>query len=98
MDTITAIIVYLFDGDNAGLAAAQKLLPYFIKDEFKVRCVMLPSRKDPDDVVKLKGAEFSEWLIKHEKDYVDYLIKKVYTKDEGQRRLVAAARNCRKAL
>ena len=71
LHAITANIVFLFDGDNAGLSAAQKLLPDFIKDEFKVRCVMLPSGKDPDDMVKLKGAEFSEWLIKHEKDYVD---------------------------
>ena len=84
LHAITANIVFLFDGDNAGLSAAQKLLPDFIKDEFKVRCVMLPSGKDPDDMVKLKGAEFPEWLIKHEKDYVDYLIKKVYTKDDDE--------------
>ncbi|MGL4852547.1 MAG: DNA primase [Phocaeicola sp.] len=84
LHAITANVVFLFDGDAAGLAAAQKLLPDFIKDEFKVRCIMLPVGKDPDDMAKLKGAELPAWLVKHEKNYVDYLIKKLYTKEEDE--------------
>ena len=81
---LTANVVFIYDGDAAGAKAAQKLLPLFIQDEFKVRCIMLPSGKDPDDMAKLKGNEMAAWLDKYEKSYVEYLIKSLYSSEDDE--------------
>lgn len=81
---ITSNIVFIYDGDAAGIAAAEKNLQAFVSDAFKVRCVALPNGKDPDDMVKVKGDEFGQWLNKVEMSYVDFMSKTLFLKDDDE--------------
>lgn len=80
---ITSNIVFIYDGDAAGIAA-EKNLQAFVSDAFKVRCVALPNGKDPDDMVKVKGDEFGQWLNKVEMSYVDFMSKTLFLKDDDE--------------
>lgn len=81
---ITSNVVFIYDGDAAGIAAAEKNLESFVTDEFRVRCIALPSGKDPDDMAKIKGADFGEWLNKAEKSYVDFMSKILFSKEDDE--------------
>lgn len=81
---ITSNVVFIYDGDAAGIAAAEKNLQAFISDAFKVRCVSLPNGKDPDDMVKIKGDEFGQWLSKAEMSYVDFMSKILFSKNDDE--------------
>ena len=70
LHNITTNVVFIYDGDAAGIAAAEKNLPAFVADAFQVRCVLLPACKDPDDMAKDLGDGFGEWLNKATKPYV----------------------------
>ena len=50
-------IILIFDGDRAGLAAAEKSLGIFLEEGVWPSYVALPSDKDPDDTVREEGAE-----------------------------------------
>lgn len=84
---ITSNVVFIYDGDDAGIAAAEKNLPAFVSDEFKVRCVLLPQGMDPDSMVKQMGDKFSDFIKKTTKSYVEFLAKVLYNEgdDEFQR-------------
>lgn len=81
---ITSNVVFIYDGDSAGIAAAEKHLSEFVGDEFKVRCVSLPEGKDPDDMVKLKGQEMAPYLVKMTKSYVEFMAKVLFSKDDDE--------------
>ncbi len=53
--TREAVLVY--DGDDAGIAAARRALQVFTGSGLKVRVVCLPSGHDPDSFLKEKGRE-----------------------------------------
>lgn len=84
---MTNNVVFIYDGDTAGIAAARKNLPAFVADEFKVRCVLLPSGKDPDDMAKKLGGELQPYLEKRTKTYVEFMAEILYqsSDDEFQR-------------
>lgn len=81
---ITSNIVFIYDGDGAGIAAAEKHLAEFVGDEFKVRCILLPEGKDPDDMAKLKGQDLAPYLVKTTKSYVEFLAKVLLSKDDDE--------------
>lgn len=88
LHNITANVVFIYDGDAAGIAAAEKNLPAFVADAFQVRCVLLPEGKDPDDMAKKLGDGFADWLVKQTKSYVDFMSKTQYkTGDDEYTRL-----------
>ena len=78
----TANVVFIYDGDAAGLHAAEKNLPGMVASGFNVKCVRLPEGKDPDDMARLHGAKIGEWLKRQERGYVEFLTKLLF--DEGQ--------------
>lgn len=69
----TTNVVFIYDGDTAGLHAAEKNLPGMVASGFNVKCVRLPDGKDPDDVARLHGTGIREWLEKMSRPYVDFL-------------------------
>lgn len=81
---ITSNVVFVYDGDRAGIAAAEKHLSEFVGDEFKVRCIQLPEGKDPDDMAKLKGQDLALYLVKMTKSYVEFLAKILFSKDDDE--------------
>ena len=84
LHNITTNVVFIYDGDAAGIAAAEKNLPAFVADAFQVRCVLLPEGKDPDDMAKKLGDGFSEWLTKQTKSYVDFMSKVLFKDDDDE--------------
>ncbi len=67
-----AVIVY--DGDNAGLNAAQRGIPILINAGIKVRIVALPMDEDPDSFIKKNGADAFLDAAKNAKDVPDFII------------------------
>ena len=84
LHNITTNVVFIYDGDAAGIAAAEKNLPAFVADAFQVRCVLLPEGKDPDDMAKKLGDGFSEWMTKQTKSYVDFMAKVLFKDDDDE--------------
>ncbi|MCJ8340398.1 MAG: DNA primase [Pseudomonadales bacterium] len=59
-------IIFCFDGDKAGLKAAQRALETtmpVIKDGQQAKFLFLPEGEDPDTLVRLKGKQHFEELI-----------------------------------
>ncbi|MFZ4542559.1 MAG: DNA primase [Saprospiraceae bacterium] len=55
--TRTGNIVFLFDGDAAGIAAATKNLKNVLPQDLNVKVVILPDAEDPDSYIRKHGAE-----------------------------------------
>ena len=82
-----AIIAY--DGDGAGVAAAQRAIPILEKAGLKVRVLRMQGAKDPDEFIKAYGREAFARLLDSSENQVDYrlaqLQKKYDLSDDGQR-------------
>lgn len=59
----TVLIAY--DGDQAGIQAANKAIPKLKKARLNVNILNIPSGLDPDDYIKVNGKEGFEKLINH---------------------------------
>ena len=53
----TSEAVLLFDGDSAGLKAAIRSVPFFLKEQLAARVVVLPSGDDPDTFLLKNGQQ-----------------------------------------
>jgi DNA primase len=69
--------VYLaLDADTAGEEAAVKIGDLFQKKGIEVWVIQLPAGKDPDAILRQKGAPFFENLLKQPLDYLTFLVQK----------------------
>lgn len=84
LHNITSNVVFIYDGDAAGIHAAEKNLLSFVRDQFQVRCVLLPNGKDPDDMAKQLGDGFHDYLKKQTKPYIDYMAKVLFNKEDDE--------------
>lgn len=50
-------LVVVFDGDEAGIRAAERSLFIFLNEGVSARALMLPAGEDPDSYVRAKGSE-----------------------------------------
>ncbi len=67
----TENIVFLYDGDPAGIKAALRGLDIVLEQDMNVRLVLLPEGEDPDSYVKKLGsAQFQEFVEKNSKDFI----------------------------
>lgn len=76
--SLTLNVTFIYDGDKAGVKAAQKNLLPLVQKGIKVRCVALPVGQDPDDMAKSLGDKMQDWLNKAESSYVKFLADNVY--------------------
>lgn len=68
---ITPNLTILYDGDEAGIAAALRGLDLALEEGLKVQIVSLPSPEDPDSYIKKFGAAaFENYLAEHKKDFI----------------------------
>jgi DNA primase len=74
-------IVVIFDGDNAGMRAAQKAIPvaveaglFFAEADADGRVAQMPAGVDPDDYVRANGAAAFRALIDGARPMLDHLI------------------------
>ncbi len=82
-----AVIAY--DGDGAGVSAAQRAIPLLEKTGLKVRVLRMKGAKDPDEFIKKFGREAFAKLLDESENHVDYRLEQIRRKytleDDGQK-------------
>ena len=82
-----AILAY--DGDEAGVKAAQRAIPLLEKAGLKVRVLQMQGAKDPDELIKSHGRDAFLKLLDQSENQVDYRLAQIQKKydlsDDGQR-------------
>ncbi len=82
-----AIISY--DGDRAGIAAAQRAIPILERAGLRVRVLQVTDAKDPDEYIRKFGARAFSQLLDRSENQVDYrlgqLQKQFDLTDDSQR-------------
>ncbi len=73
-----AVIAY--DGDGAGVAAAQRAIPLLEKAGLKVRVLRMQGAKDPDEFIKAYGREAFARLLDQSENQVDYRLGQIQKK------------------
>ena len=90
-------VIFAFDGDNAGRAAAWRALEGILpalRDGKGVSFLFLPAGEDPDSFIQKKGAGAFESLLGNAKSLGDYAVERLLENtgaetDEGQRSAAA---------
>ena len=81
--------VISYDGDGAGVKAAQRAIPILEKAGMKVRVLQMRGAKDPDEFIKAYGREAFAKLLDSSENQVDYrlaqLQKQYNLEDDAQR-------------
>jgi len=69
-------VVCFFDGDKAGIQAAERSLPVLLAEGLEVRVANLDGTdaKDPDELLKSKGADALRSRISDARHWVDFLL------------------------
>ena len=81
--------VISYDGDGAGVAAAQRAIPLLEKAGLKVRVLRVTGAKDPDEFIKAYGRDAFARLLDQSENQVDYRLDQLRQKfdleDDAQR-------------
>ena len=72
--------VISYDGDGAGVAAAQRAIPLLEKAGLKVRVLRMRGAKDPDELIKKYGPEAYGRLLDQSENQVDYRLAQIENK------------------
>ena len=81
---LTLNVTFIYDGDNAGVKAAEKNLLPMVQKGFHVRCVALPAGQDPDDMAQSLKDHTADWLKKSETSYVKFLSSVMYSPQQNE--------------
>ncbi len=85
--TKEAVIAY--DGDGAGVAAAQRAIPLLEKAGLKVKVLRMRGAKDPDEFIKAYGRDAFAKLLDESENHIEYRLDQIKRKydlrDDGQR-------------
>ena len=73
-----AIIAY--DGDGAGVSAAQRAIPLLERAGMKVRVLRMMGAKDPDEFIKQYGRDAFLRLLDQSENQVDYRLEQIRKK------------------
>ncbi|NCB62292.1 MAG: DNA primase [Clostridia bacterium] len=76
--TKEAVIAY--DGDGAGVSAAQRAIPILEKTGMKVKVLQVTGAKDPDEFIKKFGPDAFTRLIDQSENHIEYRIERVRRK------------------
>lgn len=72
----TEEVVLLFDGDAAGIAAAQRSLPLIIEGNLRASVLLLPEGEDPASLLQKEGTAALEALLERAMSPVAFLIER----------------------
>ena len=67
-------VVFCFDSDQAGRAAAMRAIPLALRAGLKCRGMHVTDGKDPDEFIRKEGREAFEELLKNAKPGMDYQV------------------------
>jgi DNA primase len=68
-------LLLVFDGDQAGVAAAKRSLEMLFAEGLKAKVLLLPEGEDPDSLIRDSGAEGFKALLGSSVSPVDFMIK-----------------------
>jgi DNA primase len=67
----TSNLTIIYDGDAAGIKAAQRGMDLAFEESLQVRLVLIPDKEDPDSYVKKIGASaFRDFISENKKDFI----------------------------
>jgi DNA primase len=69
-------IILVFDGDDAGLKAADRALGLFLSNEVDLRILSLPDKLDPDEFLQARGAEDFRQRLDSAEDALDFKLRR----------------------
>ena len=83
-------VVLIFDGDDAGMRAAERSLPLLLAEGLEVKSITLPDKQDPDNFIQQAGVEALEALIFDSKDLFFQILKKklIEIKTKGRNKML----------
>lgn len=73
-------VVLNYDGDSAGLTAAQRAVPILLNHSLAVRVASLPAGKDPDECIKSAGAEAYRQAVADSVPFFRFLVEQAQAK------------------
>ena len=76
----TSQVIIAYDNDGAGQKAAQRAIAILEKLDLKVRVLQMSGAKDPDEFIRLKGAEAFARLIEGSENQIEYLFSQIAKK------------------
>jgi DNA primase len=78
-------VVLLFDGDEAGMKAADRALEVFFSEPVDIRICVLPDGLDPDDLLRQEGgAERFRSALSASSDVMSFMTKRIGTRLAGR--------------
>ena len=89
-------VVISYDGDAAGISAAQRAITILEKEDLTVRVLQVTGAKDPDEYLKKYGPQGFEHLIEQAGNHIEYRLRRLQgqydlTRDEGKVAYLQAA-------
>lgn len=80
----TPNLTIIYDGDSAGIKAAQRGLDLALEEGLNVKLVLIPDKEDPDSYVNKLGAQaFTEFVRDNKKDFILFQLE-LAMKDIGK--------------
>jgi len=73
-------VIIAYDSDAAGVKASQRAISILEKLDLKVKVLRMSGAKDPDEFIKLKGADAFRNLLEASENQVDYRLRAVTEK------------------
>lgn len=73
---VTRNVIVLLDADTAGSNAAEGALPKLMKAGIEARRLQLPDAKDPDELVRERGAEAMEEALLQSTPLLDWVVRR----------------------
>jgi len=67
-------VVLLFDGDQAGVKAAERAVGFFLAEQVSGRVALLPQEHDPDTFVRQRGLEELNSLIENSESLPEFVL------------------------
>jgi DNA primase len=68
-------VIVVFDGDEAGIAAAQRALPILSACDLRARVLLLPQGEDPDSYLRKNGKRAFQKMLTHTMSMVEFLME-----------------------
>jgi len=70
-------VIIAYDNDSAGIKAAQRAIGILEKLDLKVKVLRMSGAKDPDEFIKLKGADAFRNLLQASENQLDYRLRSI---------------------
>ena len=81
-------VVLVFDGDRAGIEAAEKAIPRFLAQDVDLRILTVPDELDPDEFIDQRGGDALLRLADDAPDAIEYQLRLLLAR-HGKTTLVA---------